>query len=386
MIRSNLTVLAVLLALALCSGCTTVTRSSRKQVIKMAPLVFYAKGGKVVRIESQDEPGLLREGAKAFRARNYRLAARIYRRILVKYPRTPNRTVVLYNLGLALEELKEYRPAAQAYATIIKLKKSKDLTDALFRLGNCREALSDWPAAVKVFTRALARPDLSVQDRIEAMARIGRAEMERGNPALAEQSFRMALRLYRKASKLEYLGPDYFAGMAQHLLGRIYDQVFRKRAFHLPKTRMKKDLEFKARNTLKAQGHYLRAIRIRNPKWVMASIFAVGDMYRQMYDDMVGAPVPQRLSVRERRIYEKMLRKRIRILLTKATYTFEQNLRVAEVLGLRKSKWFQKSIKRLREIRRLVIKVYLSGPAAKPKKARPKPTPVKPPKGKPTAL
>lgn len=346
----------------LLQGCMKQVRveKPKSQTLVFKPIVFQAKKGKVVHIEHLTDEQLFDKGGEAFRAGRFTEAKRYYLR-LVKYKLSKEYIKVgLYNLGLTLERLKEFPGAVKVYQQLLTHKlETKYRDDVRFRLGAAMIGAKQWKAAEGLFYQLKTIRSLDTSDRIEVLTRLGVSLQEQNKHLQALQEFNRAIRLFHKASRKEYMGNDYFAAQAQYRVGLFYEKRFRNRKFSKSVTGMKLDLQAKAADLLTAQAHYMRTIRIKNREWVVAAMYRIGDMYRQMFDDMMKAPTPK-LNQEEDQMYRCMLKKKIRILLSKAIYAYERNMQTASVLGLRDSKWILRTQKRLYELRQRIIKEYYS--------------------------
>jgi len=96
---------------------------------------------------------------------------------------------------------------------------------------------------------------------------------------------------------------------------------------------LSRDLEYKAELLLSAQGHYLRTIKIGNAYWATASGTQIGGLYQDMYQQISDSDAPRELDAEEAVIYRQEVRKKVRILLTKAITAYEATLAAAERLG-----------------------------------------------------
>ena len=123
-------------------------------------------------------------------------------------------------------------------------------------------------------------------------------ELEDGKPEDAEKSLRLALSTYRAASEDERLD-EHFAAQAQYYLGEVYREWFRALPLDPSKgddEALQRDLEQKAEMLLSAQGHYLRAIRMGNDRWAVASGFRIGELYDELRSQLLDAPLPPGLD------------------------------------------------------------------------------------------
>ncbi|TNE51766.1 MAG: tetratricopeptide repeat protein [Deltaproteobacteria bacterium] len=358
----------VALGCFLLQGCVKPTqvrvKTAKKQVLSMGPMVFVAKKGKVIHIEHYSDEQLFDKGGQAYRAGKFAEAKRYYLRLVNYKPKSEYVADTLYNLGLALEKLDDFQLAAKMYKRLLARNlDQKTRRDTEFRLGGALSATKQWKEAETLYTRLKAYKGLMTPDRIEVMTRLAVAlqEQEKHNQALL--LFHDATRLYRRASKKEFLGKDYFTAMAHFRIGHFYEQRFRKRLFRKTIDDMKQDLQSKAQDLLTAQAHYMRSMRVGNSHWLVASLYRVGGMYQQMYKDMMNAPLPN-LSKEENSVYQCMLKKKIRILLTKAVYAYERNIQAAQVLNVQDSDWIQKTKKQLVELRQRIVQDYYSESAS----------------------
>jgi hypothetical protein len=97
---------------------------------------------------------------------------------------------------------------------------------------------------------------------------------------------------------------------------------------------LERDLEHKAEMLLSAQGHYLRAIRMGNDRWAVASGFRIGELYDELRSQLLDAPLPGGLDAEAASAYRGELRKRVRVLAAKAITAYEQTLARAKRSGV----------------------------------------------------
>lgn len=328
------------------------------QTVEMDPLHFTVvdgRGGKAV--EALDPEALFMEGNKAFEAQDFELAARKYGVIVDHYPGTRWFVVASFNAGLALERAGRHAEAIPRFLSHIEaVSGSKDAQDALFRVAACHEALGQWEKLHGV-GEELLKPhykDIGPGDRLAAHAVRGRGAEGRGELALAERDYRKALELYQKNLEQRGLDKSPFVSLAQYRIGEIYRELFGSIRFKLPLERMARDLEDKSNFFLMAQSAYLRALRLQHPEWATMAGFRLGALYETMYEDMMGAEVPDDLTREEVDVYYEALRDKVRPLLVRAIDIYERNIRLGQRMGKRDG-WVAKteaSLARLREVLR----------------------------------
>jgi hypothetical protein len=239
-------------------------------------------------------------------------------------------------------------------------------------LGAVYVELKNFTAAAETWARILERRDLTLSDRLEAMARRGVAQFELHDLGAAERTLREQLAYYKAHEADERLDSDFFLGMAAYYLGEIAHAHYRALPVRLPEKQMAKDLEAKARLLLTTQGRFIDAMRANNPNWATAAGYQIGALYREFYDDLVGAPVPPQLTGEARDVYLEEVRKQVRSLLQKAISIHEKNVLMAERLGERENDWVKRSNEQLEQLRKLLV------PGPLPQSDRP-PEPTAPP-------
>jgi len=369
----------------------------KRNTFRLGPMLFNVKGGKVKSVEQLSVTELYQQAALQYQKKQYKVAIKLYNRILQFFPMDKFRYATLYNIGLAYEDDRQYKKAIKAYQSMIKnyaAKKQKLALNARFRIAASYTQLKRWSQAFSVYDKLLQR-DLNLEDRIDALAYGGEALFHLNKYRQAIPLLRLAVLLHlRQTGRNKTI--SFAAAMAQYYHGRIFDLRFRKRRFSYPKDKMRQDLEFKAGMLLRAQHLYLQTLRLRHADWAMASLYRIGKMYEQMYQDMMKAPIPKRLNKKERALYTKLLKKKIKVLLEKALVLYERNLLLAAHIGVVSNDWKTLSEKNFKKIltfyesnfgklRKGILRTYpkkapASRPAPAPRKA---PAPTKAPTSKP---
>ncbi len=361
----------IFLLFFLLEGCST-TKSHQKNVVTLPPTVFIVKKGKVVKTEEVTPEDLFNRARIAFNDKKYSKACHLYKKLLHLFPHSEFNLLTHYNLALSLERDNHFEEALKHYR-IVKQRVPHTETgiDASFRIGANLLKLKRWVEAEKLYSKLIHLKKLPPTDRIELFTRLGTAQLEQHKFNLAQENFRKALRIYRKASKKEFLEGDYFAAQAQFSLGKIYEQHFKEKKLSGTQEELKRQLELKARDWLAAYNYYIKAIKLKNAHWIVVSLYRIAQLHWQMYNDMVNAPLPKGLTKEEQTIYVQLLKKKIRVLLNRAVNVFERNLQIAENFGLNDDKLVQKTKKDLAKLRTYIVKEFLSEPQ-NPLKSSPK--------------
>lgn len=325
----------------------------KEQRFDMEPLVFQAK--KSGEVELLDASSLFERAGAAFGEKSFTDAVRLYDQLVDRFPDSRFVTPALYNCGLSLEAQNDFAAAAERYRKLIAHGGStNDLLDAQFRLGAVYGELKNWTSAADVYAQILERSDTTLSDRLEAMSRRGVAQFNLKDLGAAERTFRDQQALFRKNETVERLDTDFFVAMAAYYIGEIAHEQYRLLPVRLPEKRMAQDLDAKARMLLVAQARYLDAMRVNNAEWATAAGFQIASLYREFYDDLVGAPIPPQLSDEAKVVYLEELKKQVRTLLQKAISVHEKNIVMAQRIGV-SNDWVRRSNEQMDQLRKLLV-------------------------------
>ena len=277
---------------------------------------------------------LFANGASAYGSGDWARAAACFERLAVAFPDSPHLLLAEYNAGLARERLGDWEEARAHFASISNPAGTGDALDAAFHLAEALYHLGRYAEAAELLAKMAARADIPLARRLEAQVQQGVCEVEDGRLEAGEKTLRQALALWTGAAEHDTLD-DYFPAQAQFFLGEIYRLHYA--GVHLNPEQgadeLAKELEFKAELLLSAQGHYFRTIKMGNAYWATAAGTQIGGLYQDMYQQIAESEAPSELKEEEARIYRQELRKRVRVLLTKAITVYESTLAAAERLG-----------------------------------------------------
>ncbi|HEY0881391.1 MAG TPA: tetratricopeptide repeat protein [Archangium sp.] len=286
-------------------------------------------------LEKLNDEELFAAGTSYFAAEDFAQAARFFGRICDFHPNSKHYRPALYNAGLALEKMKSWEDAWVRFSVLSDpAKGTTDGLDAAFRIAECDYHLERYGEAIEVLKTIADRTDLNVDKRIEARVQQGVCQLESGDKDAAETTLRSVLTYWNGLPDKD-LVDDYFPGQAQFFLGEIFRLHYESVELDGSKSteKLAEDLEYKSELLLSSQGHYLRAIRIGNGYWATAAGNRIGGLYENMYDHMIHATAPAELSASEQEIYRVELRKKIRVLISKAITVYERTLEAAERIG-----------------------------------------------------
>lgn len=283
-------------------------------------------------LSGKNDEELFALGTAAFAAGDFVRAAAAFGRLADLFPASRHHPAALYDAGLAHQRLGEWRPALGRFRALERGYVGPDADEASFRVAECLWHLGELPEARAALDRLAGRADLEPIDHVRALTWRGVVELDQGDDAAAERSLRQALRAFGERADRERLD-DYFPSQAQYYLGEVYRRHFRAVALDPARqgeAELEKALELKAELLLSAQGHYLRAIRMGNPDWAVASGYRIGELYDELHGHLTGAALPAGLDAESEAAYRAELGRKVRVLLTKAIAVYERTLDAAQ--------------------------------------------------------
>jgi tetratricopeptide (TPR) repeat protein len=340
-------------ALLFMAGCAHVQRPQGRPVLEM-PTTVITVDAELLRLNDEE---LFARGTSAYAASDFEKAARYFGRITDAFPQSPHLREATYNAGLAHERQKQWDQAESRFLTLADATHGQgDALDAAFRLAETRYQLGHFDGAIEVLSQVAARADLPLNPRLEAMVQTGVCQVEEGQLDAAETTLRRAVDAYTSAPDRDGLD-DYFPAQGQFFLGEVYRLRYEAVPLNadLSADKLSEDLELKAELLLSAQGHYLRSIRMGNGYWATASGSEIGGLYESFYQQMISAPAPKELKPDEAHVYQAELRKKIRVLLTKAITIYESTLETAERIGAGATPFVDKTRERLTRMKALLL-------------------------------
>ncbi len=287
-------------------------------------------------LEGKNDEELFAIGTAAYGATDWARAAAAFARLADLFPASRHEATALFNAGLAYERAEEWRLALERFGTLERKYEGPDAVEASFRVAECLYHLHELDDARAALDALAGRAGLAPGDRVRALAQRGIVELEAGKTEDAERSLRLALGTYQAATEEERLD-DRFASQAQFYLGEVYREWFRALPLDPSKgdeAKLRQDLEHKAEMLLSAQGHYLRAIRMGNDRWAVASGYRVGELYEELRAQLLDAPLPPGLDEEHAAVYRSELRRQVRVLATKAIAAYELTLQRAARSGV----------------------------------------------------
>ncbi len=289
-----------------------------------------------LRARTYDARSLLEDGNEALVLRRYDEAIAAYDHLLTDFPDSALRAAALYNAGQAYEGKLDWEGAAARYRRLIEVapttpETKEDRKNAHFRGAAVLAEAGQVGESAALLGKVLEWNDLTPDERIEALARLGFAHVQGKEMTAAEDVLRQAIAYHREVQGTHRLETTYFVAMAQFYLGEIPHQQFLAIPLRYPEEQMQRDAEQKSQLFLLARDRFVKAVEYKSPIWATAAVFQVASMYKEFWDAWMAVPIPADFGPDEAREYTKEVNEEagLRRLLEKALFFHEKNLTMA---------------------------------------------------------
>ena len=332
--------------------------SHQVQELRMKPVRFVAiRTPEGIKVELADPKELFAKATAYLRKQDYKNAAPRYRALLKYHPNDPLAGPALYNLGMCLAGMHEYREAEKVYAQYLLRKglTPKDRCDGMEKQGDAMSGAGEHRAALKRMKSVAKTCVKTLIDRVRVAAKLAHEYNALGDPAMAMHTAAPAMKAWRLHRDEPGMRENYYAAMAYYEFAEAYAFMFRAIKLFLPLDRMEKDLMDKAQYFLSAQSALFNTIRVHNSYFGIKAGMEIGKLYEDFYHDLMRAEVPPQLNAEERKVYFEELKKQVRPLVQKAMIVYRENLRIGKYYRI-PGKWLQEAKQRLKRLEHLLKK------------------------------
>ena len=327
------------------------------KVIDLEPIRIEVVGRDKVgdpELQAFDARSLLDSGNAAMAEERYDDAIVHYEKLLTVFPDSRLAPSAVYNIGLAYEGKDDYDAAIEQYRILARDDKlAKEAIEAHMRIGGILAENKRWADAAQALREVLARTDLTHGNKIEAMARLGYVSLEQKDYTNAEAVLREAIQYYEKLTT--GLETNYFIAMSHYYLAQIPHRQFRAWPMRLPDEQLKKDFARKTDLVRLAYDRYVDAVQIQHAYWATASGYQLSQIYKEFWDDIMLAPIPDHLSPEAKDIYRRELHDQVRVLLQKAVDGHSKNVELSEAYRTA-TPWSEASRQRAAEIAEILAR------------------------------
>ena len=239
-----------------------------------------------------------------------------------------------YESGLAHEALGQRDVALGRYRKVLDAYGQQPIArNALVRMSRQLSYMEEWAKLAAVADQLLARRDLPVMDRIEALGAKGLALIEQGHVERARVAIGKAQIIIDENEFGRAGSPPIQLAQVAFAEGEIRRVVSEQIKLTPVPPNFGQVLEARCQGLLDAQSAYTEAMRSRDSHWSSMSGYRVGQLYQQLHRDAMAIPPPRGASLKQQQLFEAAMRLRYRILLQKGLKMMEGTVRLAERTG-----------------------------------------------------
>lgn len=290
------------------------------------------------------------EAAKAGRSQD---AIARYRQLVTEFPDSIYAPISVFNIAAVYDKLGDYTATVTALQELVKAyPAARESVEGHLYMSALQAEHKDWPATVATLDAALARPQLTYPDRVEAYARKGYVEIEQKHYDAAAVSLDAAIGEWRKAPRLD---DPYYIAMANYYRGELAHQKFLDAPLRPGDDEMVADLEAKRVLAVQAYDRWKEALGFKQAYWATAAGYQMSQIFVELWQAHVKAPYPKRIDASTRPKYVIDVHERVREHLEKALEGHRMNVELAKAFGVETS-WSKGSETRAVQLLELLAK------------------------------
>ncbi len=305
------------------------------RVVDLDIIKIRASGGGIggePELTSVASADLFKQANEAAKAGTTKDAIARYRQLIAEFPESLYAPVSLFNIAAV------YDGQGDLSSTITTLRElvatypnARESIDGHLYIAALQADHKQWPEAVATLDAALARTNLTYADRVEAQARKGFVQMERGQLDAADATLGGAVGDWRKAPRID---DPYYIAMAHYYRGEVMHRRFATAPIRTGDDEMVTDLEAKRVLATKAYDRWKESLGFRHAYWATASGYQMSQIFVELWEAHVKAPYPRRIEVPTRPTYVTEVHERVREHLEKALEGHRMNVELAKAFGV----------------------------------------------------
>ena len=258
-------------------------------------------------------------------------------RLVEDFPTHENAAPALYMQGICREKGDDTRGALGFYQQVVEKYPTDPLVkDATFRMGLVLEWQGHYREAELLYEDLLTRKDLSKTDQLAIQIQRDIERVKQGKERQGGKSLLNTLDTLHAGDRALEEDMAYWMAKAELSLGEILSRhartiplqvtgVDRLRVI-LPgitaEDILAERLEKRTADLLAARGRYQAVFDYRQIEWNLAAIYAIGQDYELLYQDLLDAPLPRSLDNEEQEVYREALVERVRPIKVQAFRTY----------------------------------------------------------------
>ena len=247
-----------------------------------------------------------------------------------------------YDAALCSERLGENKDARDRYAALAAdAPDSVDATDAQLRRARLDVEIEDDADLAKSSAGLLARKELGLGDRAEALALQSLALVHAGDLASAQKDLLGAEKLLEQLAPGDAPPPPQNAAAVWFAKGEAIRARGLTIALNPPPPDFSAKMEARCQSILDAEDAYVDAIKTEQLQWAVRAGVRVASLYGDLHDDLMSIEAPKSVTTDAKKsLFRGAMRLRYRILLEKGLGTLERTLNLEQTTGV-KSTWFE---------------------------------------------
>ena len=285
-----------------------------------------------VELEHVATADLFKQANEAAKSGQTAQAMAIYRRIVAEFPESQFAPVCLFNIAAIYDGQGDL---AETISTLRELVKSypnaRESIDGHLYIAALQADHEQFAEANATLDEALARPNLTFADRVEADARKGYVLIELHKYGEADTALQAAQAQWRSANHIE---DPYYIAMASYYRGELAHRRFLEAPVRLPDDQEVADLEAKRVLAVQAYDFWKEALGYRQAYWATASGYQMSQIFVELWEATVKAPYPRKIDDATRPKYIADVHERVREHLEKALEGHRMNVELAKAYGV----------------------------------------------------
>lgn len=252
----------------------------------------------------------------------------------VKYKDHPKAADALYNAAVIREAMADYDKSIATYSKYMTLyPERKNIRELGIHLAYLEKEKKDWKKAIKRFDAFAKRKDITPVELVEINLERGLLDEKAKSKkweATSDKFYTAALTKYAELSDDDKKKAKFWAGQARFLQAeRIYREFVAAKLVAFPMNKLTKSLQTKGELEQKAEKMYLEVVGMKSPRWVAASAYRVGQMYKDFSDNIYNLPLPKGLTEDQQDAFQGALDDNAFPLQEKALKSFRTALKLA---------------------------------------------------------
>lgn len=251
----------------------------------------------------------------------------------VAYKDHPSAADALYNAGVLLEAMEKWVDSIAAYERYMTLFPNRDnIKEVQLHLAYLERERKDWKKARDRFDAFMKRKDVTEPEKVEINAQLGLLAVElkdKNWEKTSDEYWTKSVEGWKKLEDADKAKTRYFAAESRFLQAeRIYTE-FTKVNLTFPMSALQRSLVKKGELEQAAEAIYTEVIQMESPRWVAASAYRVGQMYKNFSDELYNLPMPEGLTPDQEDEYRMALDDNAFPLQEKALSAYRAALRLA---------------------------------------------------------